>query len=483
MPRFYLWLNGAACEGGGKPCTIRNPFDCKEVAEASVAEKKQIKRALSSSTKAFYHIRTTPRFARAEWLERIAKELDENYTEIVDTLIMEGGKPRMFAEQEVDRSIDVFHWAAEECRRFTGEQLPIDGMSRGKGYDGHTLREPIGPIFGICPFNFPLNLVAHKIAPALAAGNSIIIKPASNTPISALILARLASEAGVPPGGVNVLPMRHADTAMLFDSPAIKLISFTGSAEVGWQIKAAARKQRVILELGGNSGSIVAESADIEWAATRLALGGFAQAGQSCIAVQRIYAHQHIYDEFLKALKRATRQLRAGDPRDADTIVGPMIDEQAVERAESIIAKAKEQGARVVCGGKRLPLGCGNILEPTILSDVHEEMRAQKEEVFAPIITVSKVEHVTEAIRLINSSRFGLQAALFSNDLSQIQLSISDLQAGGVVINDFPTLRVDMMPYGGIKDSGLGREGIRSAMLEMSNEKTVLIRNPTHAAK
>ena len=402
--------------------------------------------------------------------------LQDARSEIVDALIMEGGKPRMFAEQELARTLSVFTWAAEEAKRFCGERIPMDGMERGLGYEGYTRREPIGTILGICPFNFPLNLVSHKVAPALAAGNPVIIKPPTNTPISALILARIASEAGAPPGSLNVLPMRHEDASLLLENEHIKMISFTGSPKVGWALKKKAGKQRVTLELGGNSGTIVDASADLPWAAKRCALGGFAQAGQSCIAVQRIYVHSGAYDTFLDLLISEAGALKIGDPRKDGVTVGPVINSQAADRIMDWIEEAVSAGARVVHGGKRRRLGCGNVIEPTILTDVDEKMRVCCKEVFGPVVAVTPFEELETAIHRINGSGFGLQAAIFSNDLRSVQLAVELLEVGGVVVNDFPTYRVDHMPYGGVKDSGLGREGIRSAMLEMTLEKMVVIR-------
>ena len=370
----------------------------------------------------------------------------------------------------------MFSWAAEEARRFCGTQVPMDGMQRGEGYEGYTRREPIGPILGITPFNFPLNLVAHKVAPALAVGNPIIIKPASATPISALLLARIISDAGAPAGSLNVLPMGHDEVAGLLAGDEIRMLSFTGSPDVGWALKKQAGRQRVCLELGGNGGTIIDASADIAFAAARCALGGFAQAGQSCIAVQRIYVHQSIYDKFLNQLKRETARLGVGDPRDEGIAVGPLINTAATDRVLAWIRQAEKDGATIVHGGKRRRLGCGNIIEPTILTDVKESMDVCRREVFGPVVTVTPFEEIESAVGWVNRSDYGLQAAIFSFDTRNIQYAVDELKVGGVVVNDFPTYRVDHMPYGGVKASGLGREGILPAMLEMSEEKMVVIR-------
>jgi len=474
-PNFYLWINGEACEGADSTEVI-NPYDASPIATVSIAGCKQITAALHGCHKAFPQLKHMPRFERASILERMLDGLQDARQEMLDALIMEGGKPKMFAKQEFSRTLAVFSWAAGEAMRFCGERIPMDGMQRGAGYEGYTRREPLGPVLGICPFNFPLNLVAHKVAPALAVGNPVIIKPATPTPISALILARIASAAGAPPGSLNVLPMRHADVPMLLDSDDIRMISFTGSPETGWALKKKAGKQHIVLELGGNSGTIVDASANLAWAAKRCALGGFAQAGQSCIAVQRIYAHTSIFDAFLDLLTSETRSMKVGDPRKADIMVGPVIHSGAADRIMAWIEEAVSAGASIVCGGKRRRMGCGNVIEPTILTQVNEDMNICRKEIFGPVVTVTPYEELETAIQWCNHSDFGLQAAIFSNNLHNVYQAIESLDTGGVVVNDFPTCRVDHMPYGGVKASGLGREGIRSAMLEMTCEKTVVIR-------
>jgi len=474
-PHFYLWINGEAHEGKDR-AEITNPYNDSPIATVSIAGHQQISEALCGCRKAFSHLKHMSRFERASILERIPDGLQDARVEMIDALIMEGGKPRMFAEQEFGRSLSVFAWAAEEAKRFCGEQIPMDGMQRGIGYEGYTRREPIGPVLGICPFNFPLNLVSHKVAPALAVGNPTIIKPATSTPISSLILARIVSEAGAPPGSLNVLPMQHDDISLLLDDDNIKMLTFTGSPTVGWALKKQAEKQRIILELGGNSGTIVDASADLAWAAKRCALGGFAQAGQSCIAVQRIYAHISIYDDFLDILTTETKAINIGDPQQADVAVGPVIHSRAASRIMVCIEDAVSSGARIVSGGKRRRMGCGNVIEPTIITHVNEDMDICRKEIFGPVITLTPYEELKTAIQWINQSDFGLQAAIFSNNLQHVHQAIESLQVGGIVVNDFPTYRVDHMPYGGVKNSGIGREGIRSSMLEMTHEKMVVIK-------
>jgi len=475
-PHFYLWIHGEA-QLGNDEFEVRNPYNDACVASVSMAGHSEVAQAVKSSCKAFRSLRHMSRFKRAELLQAIRSGLNEASSEIIDALILEGGKPRMFAEQEMQRTLAVFAWAVGEAERFSGEIIPLDGMQRGIGYEGYTRREPVGPVLGICPFNFPLNLVAHKVAPALAVGNPMLIKPATQTPISALIMGRIVSEAGAPAGSLNVLPMPHDEVAWLLQSDDIRMLSFTGSAEVGWHLKKSANRQRICLELGGNSGTIVDASADIPFAANRCALGGFAQAGQSCIAVQRIYVHKNIFNPFLKALIRETNKLAVGNPCKVDTSVGPLINKSAAQRVMQQIKQAVQDGATIVHGGRKRRLGAGNIVEPTILTNVEESMDVCQKEIFGPLVTVTAFEDVETAVGWINRSEFGLQAAIFSNHFRHIHDAIDALHVGGVVVNDSPTCRIDHMPYGGVKGSGQGREGIRSAMLEMTEEKMVVIRN------
>jgi len=475
VPHFYLWIHGEA-RSGAEEFEVHNPYNDSCVATVSMAGHRHVQDAVASAREAAVQLADMSRYTRSVLLQDIAAGLDDARGEIIDALVVEGGKPRMFAEQEFERSLAVFSWAAEEARRFSGEIIPMDGMQRGEGYEGYTRREPIGPILGICPFNFPLNLVAHKIAPALAVGNPIIIKPVSDTPISALLLARIISEAGAPAGSVNVLPMPHAEVDGLLAGEDIRMLSFTGSPDVGWALKKQAVKQRVALELGGNSGTIIDTLADLAFAAARFAIGGFAQAGQSCIAVQRIYVQQSVYEPFLKLLKRETGKLGVGDPRQNGIAVGPLINKAAADRVMDLIKQAEADGAIIAHGGKRKRLGSGNVIEPTILTDVHENMDVCRSEVFGPVVTVTPFEEIETAVGWINRSDYGLQAAIFSFDTRHIQYAVQALKVGGVVVNDFPTYRVDHMPYGGVKSSGIGREGILPAMLEMSEEKMVVIR-------
>lgn len=474
-PKFYLWINNEASDSK-HTLTITNPFDRSAVADVALADETHLEQAIRGCVRACAELADLPRCGRADLLARVVEGLREARSELIDTLILEGGKPRTFAEIEFERTLSTFSWAAEEAKRFAGEVIPMDGLARGIGYEGYTLRVPIGPVFGICPFNFPLNLVAHKVAPSVAVGNPCLIKPSSETPISALILARIFTEAGAPSGTLNVLPMTHQTAAKALSDERVKLVSFTGSAEVGWRLKERIGKKRIILELGGNSGTIVDATADPSLAAERCALGGFAQAGQSCISVQRIYVHHERYSTFLERLVEEAKRCKAGDPLGEEVVVGPVINDAAANRILSWIDEAVEQGAKVLTGGKRLQVGCGNVIEPTVITEVDESMKVCSHEIFGPVVTVTPYRKLDEAIAAINASRYGLQAAIFSRDIGCIHRAIHELKVGGVVVNDVPTYRVDHMPYGGVKDSGLGREGIRCAMLEMSEVKMVSVR-------
>jgi len=475
IPHFYLWLNGSAHEGCGNRITVHNPFDDTPVGTVSMAGSSDLESAIAGCQGAFFRLRELPRHERASILERMAALLLQARDELIDAIVLEAGKPRRYAEIEFDRSHALIAWAAAEARRFCGEMMPLDGMQRGVGYEGYSLRRPLGPLLAITPFNFPLNLVVHKVAPALAVGCSVLLKPSLQTPICALILARLASEAGAPPGSLNVLPMTHADTELALRDPRLTMLSFTGSPVAGWRLRENSGRKRVSLELGGSSGTIVDAGCDVADVAARLALGGFAQAGQSCIAVQRIYAHRTLYQPLLAALIAEARSFPCGAPHLHNVLCGPMIDDAACQRVDATLQEAIANGATLHCGGQRLSDGAGRILMPTVVGDVDESMSVQRDEIFAPVITLARFDDIDEAIKRVNGCG-GLHAALFSNRFDHISLAIDRLEAGGVVINDTPTFRSDQMPYGGVGAAGQGREGVRSAMLAMSEEKMVVLR-------
>jgi glyceraldehyde-3-phosphate dehydrogenase (NADP+) len=384
----------------------------------------------------------------------------------------EVGKPLRDAFTEVDRAAMTFQVAAEEARRLGGEVLPLDLAPHGEGRLGLWRRFPIGPVAAISPFNFPLNLSAHKLAPAVAAGNPVVLKPATKTPLSALALGDLLCRAGLPDGAVSVLPMERSLGDRLVTDDRFKLLTFTGSSAVGWAMKARAGKKRVLLELGGNAGVVVDDTADLEFAAARVATGGFALAGQSCISVQRVLVHDSVFDAFAGFLVSRAERLRVGNPLDEATEVGPMIERGEVDRVEAWVAEAVAAGGQVLTGGRRLG---GALYAPTVLAEVPESARVCADEVFAPVVVLARFSEIRDAIAAVNRSAFGLQAGMFTNRLDRALDAYDALEAGGVIINDVPTWRIDHMPYGGLKDSGQGREGPRFAIEEMTELKLLVV--------
>jgi glyceraldehyde-3-phosphate dehydrogenase (NADP+) len=382
-------------------------------------------------------------------------------------MALEAGKPLKTARAEVDRAVFTFKVAAEETKRIHGEIFSLDWLPGNDGREAQVRRVPLGPIVGISPFNFPLNLVCHKVAPALAAGNPIVLRPASQTPVSALKLGEIVLEAGWPEGGFAVVPSKTSDAAPLVDDDRIRLLTFTGSPAVGWALKARAGRKRITLELGGNAGVIVHSDGDTAYAAERVAWGGFSYAGQSCISVQRVYVHASVYDTFLGQLLPRVRALRVGNPLEEATDVGPVIDAGAAERVETWVNEARQAGAEVLTGGKRE----GNLWHPTVLANVAPEMKVSCQEVFAPLVAVFRYDDVHQAIKAVDAGDFGLQAGLFTHDERIIQEAFDEIDVGGLMVNDVSTFRIDHMPYGGVKESGFGREGLRYAIEEMTEMK------------
>jgi acyl-CoA reductase-like NAD-dependent aldehyde dehydrogenase len=453
---------------------IVSPYDGSTVGEVCLAGPEQLRRAIMAAHEAFERTaRRQPAFERSALLARLAAAIERERAEFVRLIIAEAGKPRTLAEAEVTRAVSTFTLAAEAARETRGALLDMDAFAAGKGHTGIVRRFPIGVIYGITPFNFPLNLVAHKVAPALAAGNTIIIKPSPQTPHTALKLGRLAQEAGAMPGQLNVVCCSNEDAVVPLSDDRVKLVSFTGSAEVGWKIKAQSGKRRVALELGGNAAAIVHEDAALDAAIPLLATGSFSYAGQSCISTQRIFVHASIYDTFRARFVAEVRgRIITGDPNDPKVTVGPMINPAALVRVRAWIAAATSTGATVLHGGHVK----GNCLEATILEVPHQDFELCREEAFAPIVTLQRYETFDEALSLVNASRYGLQAGVFTQDIGRILQAFDTLEVGGVLINQVPTFRVDNQPYGGVKDSGLGREGVRAAMEEMSELKSLIIR-------
>jgi glyceraldehyde-3-phosphate dehydrogenase (NADP+) len=434
----------------------------------------ELERATAAAVAAFEHSRRLPSYQRRDALAHVAQRIAEDADELTELLSRESGKPVKDARGEVLRAGLTFRTAAEEALRITGEWLPLDWNAANRGRSGIVRRYAIGPVAGISPFNFPMNLAAHKVAPAIAAGCSIVLKPPSKDPLVMLRVAQYLAETDLPKGAVSILPMdRPTGDAMVADD-RFKLLSFTGSPSVGWKMKAEAGKKKVLLELGGNAGAIVDETADLAWAVDRLAYGSFAYAGQVCISVQRIYVVESIYERFADAFVARVREMKVGDPLDPATDLGPMVDAKAVSRTAEWVAEAIEQGARALVGGEP----DGLFFPPTVLVDVPKGCRVCGEEVFAPVVNLFPVPDFAAAIREINDSQFGLQCGVFTNDLERTLLAHDELEVGGVIVNDVPTWRIDPMPYGGVKDSGLGREGLRYAIEDMTEPRLLAFARP-----
>lgn len=443
------------------------PATLVALADASV-----IDQAIAAAVNARLNMAKIPAYERQAILQHCVKRFTERADELAHVLCIEAGKPINDARGEVGRLIDTFRIAAEEATRIGGEVIPMEISPRAKGYSGMSKRVPIGPCSFISPFNFPLNLAAHKIAPAIAAGCPFILKPASLTPIGALIIGEVLAETTLPKGAFSILPC-HREGAQLFtEDERIKLLSFTGSPEVGWAIKAKAGKKAVVLELGGNAACVVDKDADLDDAVARIVFGAFYQSGQSCIGVQRIYVHTHIYEEFKTRLITATQALKSGDPKDPQTFIGPMISEKEAIRLDHWIQEALRAGAHLLCGGQRT----GNMLEATLLENVSPGQQIRDEEAFGPVAILDSFNDFNAVLDEINSSKFGLQAGIFTRDLYKAQKAWDVLEVGGVVIGDVPSWRVDHMPYGGVKDSGLGREGIKYAIEDMTEIRLLVIR-------
>src|ERR1051325_5273355 len=455
----------------GELAEIRAPYDDAVIAQVFQGTRADAELAIASAVKAFGTTRRLPAFERQRVLRRVAQSISQQKDEFSRTLAQEAGKPIKAARTEVDRAVFTFNVAAEESTRIYGEYLPLDWQEYTVGRWGIVRRFPLGPIAGITPFNFPLNLVAHKVAPAIAAGCPLVLKPAPQTPLTSLLLAEAVQQAGWPDGGLNVVPLSNADAGLLVSDDRIKLISFTGSSAVGWQIKANAGKKKVVLELGGNAGVIVHSDADLEFAAERCAVGGFSYAGQTCISVQRIIVERSVFGKFVELLLSGVSKLKLGDPLDDSVDLGPMIRESDAIRAYDWVQEAVRGGARLMVGGKRN----GSMLEPTVLTGTRPEMKVNCQEIFAPVVTVEAYDTFDQALRVLNNSPYGLQAGVFTRGAKLMFQAFEELEVGAVVAGDVPSFRIDHMPYGGVKDSGLGREGLRYAIEEMTEPKLMVM--------
>ena len=468
---YPLYLNNRPVQPNAN-LEVTDKFTGEVAFRVAQADAKIIDEAIAGAVRAAEPMTQMASYERQSVLDHCVKRFRERFDELAYSLCVEAGKPIRDAEGEVTRLIDTFRIASEETTRMYGEVQPLDISPRAKGYQGMWKRVPIGPCSFISPFNFPLNLAAHKIAPAIAVGCPFVMKPASRTPLGAIIMGEVLAETNLPEGAFSILPA-HRDGANLFtEDDRLKLLSFTGSPDVGWALKAKSGKKKVVLELGGNAAVIVDSDADLDDALERIIFGAFYQSGQSCIGVQRIIIHKNIYDRFRDMLVARADKLVAGDPKDRETFIGPMISESEARRLEAWIAEALAGGAKLLCGGKRE----GSMLEATLLEGVPHECSAFKEEAFGPLAMLSKFSDFGAALKEVNNSKFGLQAGIFSRDLFKMFDAWDLLDVGGVVINDVPSYRVDNMPYGGVKDSGLGREGIRFAMEDMSEIRNLIIR-------
>jgi len=457
---------------GRETSVIRAPHDGSEVGVVSLAGPAEVRAALDANLAAARACRDLPAHLRAAALRNVAGALHAERESLARTLALEAGKPITQARTEIDRAIFVFGDGAEEATRIEGAVLPTDVMPHGAGRIGITRRFPLSPVVGITPFNFPVLLAAHKIAPAMACGAAITLKPPPQDPLTTLRLAELVRDSGYPAGGVNVVPCHVEVAQLLIEDPRVRVITFTGSAKAGWAIRAKAGSKRVALELGGNAAAIIEPDADLAWAAARCAIGGYTYAGQSCISTQRIFVHQDVYRAFLDLLILRVERLKVGDVLDDQTEVGPLISLDAAERVERWITEAVSAGAELATGGKR----SGQFLEPAVLLHTTPEMKVNCEEVFAPLVTVTSYQRLEDAIAWTNASPYGLQAGVFTSNVKTMFRLHAELDVGGVNGNDMPGYRVDRLPYGGAKASGLGREGVRYAIEEMTELRVLTLK-------
>lgn len=455
---------------------VTDKFSGKVIAKVARADRQTVNEAIAAAANAAEPMRTLPAYKRQAALQHVVDRLRERSEEFAQAMCIEAGKPIRDSRAEVTRAIDTFRLATEESTRIHGEHLPLDISARAEGYEAIAKRVPIGPCSFITPFNFPLNLAAHKVAPAIAIGCPFVLKPAPTTPITAILLAEILAETELPAGAFSVLPCDVEDAAPLIEDERIKLLSFTGSANVGWMLKSKAGKKKIVLELGGNAACIVDRDPDIEKAVERITFGAFYQSGQSCISVQRLLVHAEIYDQIKRRLIDGASTLKAGDPRDESTFLGPLISEKDVDRIDQWIKQAVDRGAKILCGGQRPANPKGAFYQATIVENVPPDAKLNCEEVFGPLMTIQPFSQFEEACAIANQSRYGLQAGIFTSNLNHAFHAFDALQVGGVIINDVPSFRVDSMPYGGVKNSGLGREGVRYAIQEMSEIRLMVLK-------
>lgn len=470
MEEYKLLINGKWEESKNKR-EIKSPYDQSAVGVVHFAEKSQVEEAVTTADKAFEKTKKLSSFERSKVLEKISSEIERRKEELARSITLQGGKTINSSRVEVERAVNTFKIASEEAKRIEGEIIPLDLSLQTGDRWGFVRRFPIGVISGISPFNFPLNLVVHKVAPALASGNTIVLRPSSQVPITSILLGEIINETGYPAGGINIVPSGYKAAEILLTDDRVKKVTFTGSPTVGWELKKKAYQKKVTLELGGNAALVVEPDANLDFALPRTILGAFSYSGQICISIQRIFLHEKIYDRFIADFVERTKKLKMGDPLKEDTDIGPMINEQAARQTEEWIEEAVEKGARIVCGGRR----DGVMFEPTVLENVKPELRISWLEAFAPVVVFYPYRDFDEALKSVNYSIYGLQAGVFTNDINKAFKAFEVLDVGGVIINDIPTFRIDHMPYGGVKQSGFGREGIKYAIEEMTELKLMAL--------
>ena len=469
----YKLLIDGQWVGGGATLEVKNKYNGEIIGVLPTARKEDLDAALDAAERAEDVMADLPAHKRASILLRTAEIMRERADDLARTVAAEAGKALKFARAEVDRAASVFTIAAEEAKRLHGETIPLDAVPSGEGYFGYWTRRPVGVIAAISPFNFPLNLVAHKVAPALAAGNTLVLKPATTTPIAAVKLCQILQEAGLPAGAINLVVGSGGTVGeWLITDERVDKITFTGSPEIGRHILAVAGIKKVTLELGNNSAVVVARDADLDFVAKRCAVGAFYNSGQVCISVQRIYSQKQVFEPFSEKFVKATEAMVVGDPLDERVDVGPMIDSKEVDRIESWVHEAQGAGANVLTGGKR----DGTVYYPTVLANVDADMKVVAEETFGPVASVISSDDFESALEQANNSKFGLQVGVFTKDVDRVFKAVRKLNFGGVIVNDTPNFRADHMPYGGNRQSGLGREGVKFAMEDMTNIQLVAIR-------
>jgi len=469
--KLYKLFCGGEFITTGKEHPVTDKYTNAVFAKTWLADEKILQQAVDAARAALPAMRAMSSFEKYAALLYISNELNKNRNDLAALLARESGKPIIYAAGEIDRASQTFLIAAEECKRLPKEYISLDWTTPGKNKEGLVKYFPAGIVAGIAPFNFPMNLAVHKIAPALAAGCPIILKPASATPLSTLALAEIIATTSFPAGSVSVLPMTRETGNLLVTHPDIRVLSFTGSPEVGWELKKQSGKKKVILELGGNAGVIISSTTDISAVIAKCVTGAFAYSGQICIHAQRFYVHPDKFDEFCSAMERQTIALEYGNPLDKKTSISKMIDEENAKRVEEWVNEAVKAGAKIICGGKRE----GAYYEPTILTGTTTEMKINSEEIFGPVICIEKYSgEFSDAVRKINDTRFGLQCGVFTDSVAELEYAFHELEVGGVIHNEVPTLRFDQMPYGGVKDSGLGREGVRYAIMDMMEARVLV---------